>query len=981
MKKNMGRTLTTFAGILVMVVLMTAVFVGKDTVIQFMTDVITENQGSWHAQVYGLDQAQVQAVKELPYVTETEVSRPLGYTLFAQSGNPDETPYLELKGYSGELFDWMGIHVKEGRLPEAEGELIISERAIREGSTIQVGDVIEVNAFERLLHAFSKGEDDQGFIVFSQKFVVGHGETVKVPDHFPYYTPNNDFEILRKETGLRGSYTVVGIMESPYYEMSGQGGYMALVKTDSAIADGETVNLVLQTDLGKVDDMGFDLNEIVNSARTEEELDKLRKNGHSIVATSGEHIPVENGRVVVNDMLLTVAGKGTDGTLNLLMMFFQAFFIVLITAASLVLIYNVFNLSFRERSRYLGMLSSVGATKSQKKWSVYYEILLLLAAALPLGILLGLLVVKGGMALLLPHFTRILGMVADNVINARNVDLECHIVVNPLNLLLVAAFSLLATWISAMIPARKISKVGPIESIRGNEGAKSKTYKTDLRKMRKSKAESLIASASVTRNAHSTKGIVRSIAAFLTLTLITAFASKLFSDIVEQKGNNENLISGSEYQGYQYAFYLDGGEEAEGYRQEIMSSEEVTKYKETYYALYSMNLWMDRFSKEYFESREKLVGEYFPGGIPEEIRKIYLEPEYEMNHPVVNKIVLSDEDFRKVAKKAGVRKEFIFDSQGADRQDGALSNGQDGALSEKQDGSWENARVPALIYDQAELSTDNLEINFGGAIKPSYTRYQVKHPLACEVGENVGLFKYDYMEDKCVSLPIYFAGYVGADAFRDFYDIRDGQIWVILPESGNRFLKEHYDIAGMEIDSWGILFSAKEDSGLVRRLSLVTDEFGNSMLHSAEMSMQDFQAAISQIVKIVATCFTLLVAVICLLNLYNSVMGRRLALLREQAILQSLGMTKRQEGRILFYENARLMLWAVLWSAGITALFVFSFHRFLSARFGRLIFHMPTGIVLATLAVSGACLVLFTKICYHKGMEGSLSEEIRNENT
>ena len=36
MKKNKKRTIITFAGILVMVILMTAVFVGKDTVMDFM---------------------------------------------------------------------------------------------------------------------------------------------------------------------------------------------------------------------------------------------------------------------------------------------------------------------------------------------------------------------------------------------------------------------------------------------------------------------------------------------------------------------------------------------------------------------------------------------------------------------------------------------------------------------------------------------------------------------------------------------------------------------------------------------------------------------------------------------------------------------------------------------------------------------------------------------------------------------------------
>ena len=66
----------------------------------------------------------------------------------------------------------------------------------------------------------------------------------------------------------------------------------------------------------------------------------------------------------------------------------------------LKLIYNVFNMSFDERSKYLGMLSSIGATGKQKRSSVYYEAFSLLLPALPTGILIGLGVVKAGVQVL-----------------------------------------------------------------------------------------------------------------------------------------------------------------------------------------------------------------------------------------------------------------------------------------------------------------------------------------------------------------------------------------------------------------------------------------------------------------------------------------------------------------------------------------------------------------------------------------------------
>ncbi|MBP5608982.1 MAG: ABC transporter permease [Lachnospiraceae bacterium] len=159
MMKNKKRTLITFLGILVTVILMTAVFIGKDTVMKYMENAVAADQGSWHIQVYDVDKTIVDKIKALPCVDKTEVSRPLGYSEFAASGNPGDTPYIELKGYSGEIFNWMNVRLTDGRYPENDRELIISKRAIDEGSDIKIGDYIDVDTFTRYIHAFLSDEE------------------------------------------------------------------------------------------------------------------------------------------------------------------------------------------------------------------------------------------------------------------------------------------------------------------------------------------------------------------------------------------------------------------------------------------------------------------------------------------------------------------------------------------------------------------------------------------------------------------------------------------------------------------------------------------------------------------------------------------------------------------------------------------------------------------------------------------------------
>lgn len=965
MKKNRKRTLITFLGILVMVILMTAVFVGKDTVMEFMTSAVAADKGSWHVQVYGLDQEQVSEVKALNYIKELEVSRPLGYTLFPQSGNPDYTPFLEIKGYSGELFEWMNIHLKEGRYPEGENEILISERALTDGAQIKVGDTIEVDAFERYIHVYSKGEygkmqnvtasesgnqtlEDHGFIVFGSGFSVAHGDTVKLPDHFPYFESNDEFEMIHQSTGFQGSFKVVGIMESPYYEEVGQGGYIALVKTNREVAAGEKVNVVCKMDLKKDADVSYDIHMIINGHRTPEEMQELKDNGSGIISKTGEHIPVESGRVVENDMLLFFAAKGSDGTMNLMMIFFQVFFIVLIMAASLVMIYNVFNISFRERCQYLGFLASVGATKSQKKWSVYYEIFSLLSVALPLGILLGIGVVKGGMMLLQPYFQTIINTIADNVVNGRSMEIGYHIIVRPMNLFCVVVFSVLAVWISAMLPAHRISKVGPIEGMRGSRKATRRKCRTKLAGLKKGHSENYMAVASVSRNRHSTKGIIRSIVAFMVLSFVTAYGMWMITDLMEQKINKENFKLGDAYYEYDYVFGLED-ERYETYREEIMNSDEVSSYRELNYFMFGSYIGLKDLTPEYSEYLEKILCKYFPQGIPEDIRKSFLEPESLWENIKVNQVVLSNEDFAAVAKKAGL----------------------------KLNGTEETPT--AMVLDYVELSTDNVVVRYGGAVEPDYCLYQIRNPLQRKVGENLGLTCYDLEADTIINLPINFGGYVSNEAISDFYEFHDGNIWIILSEEADGKLAQ-YDRQG--IGEKAMLFSTKEEDGkIVRKLSNLTNEYGESALHSAGIytRMIDFKTAIKKIAKIVAGCFILLVALICLLNLYNSVMGRKIARQKELSVLQSIGMTKAQLGKMLFYENVRLYLMALVRAVVLSTGFVVVLYTVVSNRFGKLIFHMPVMSIVLILIASVMSLFLFTRICYGKESGKSVIEEVRRE--
>ena len=964
MKKNKKRTIITFTGILVMVVLMTAVFVGKDTVMDFMRRAVEADQGKWHYQVYDVTKEEADEIAALDSIDKLEVSRPLGYTDFPQSANI-ETPYLELKGYSGELFDWMNINVIEGRVPEKENEILISERAIEDGADIKVGDTVDVDAFDRYVHAFYKeGEEEKiaagkapGVITFGNNvFSVEHGTTVKAPAHFAYWPENDDFEEIHEPTGIKGTYTIVGIMETPSYESDGQGGYTALTKNDAAVAEGESINLVFTIDLKSSENTEGEIARIIDSHRNEEERAEVQENGSAFMLEDGTCIPVDNGQIVVNDLLLVFAAKGTDANFNMLMIFFQGFFIILISAASLVLIYNVFSMSYKERSRYLGMLSSVGATRRQKKWSVYYEVFVLLAMALPIGIILGLLVVKGAMVLLYPHFAKIISSIATNVITGKSCEIDYHLIVNPLNIFFVLIFSAVAVWISALIPAMKISKVGPIESIRGNDDTgvrlKKRGVKTYFDLMMKGRPERLLSAASISRNRHSTRGIIRSITVFISLTLITAFAVRSFTDIVKSKADQEDIAVGSKYEGYDYSFSFDEDIQYMTGKEDIVTSDEVSDYIEMNIELAPYNIALSDYTEEYRNDMNAILDLYYPGEKPQIVVENYLEPAEVWSNPEVNMITLSDDEFAEVAKKAGV------------------------------DVSGEN---PVLIYDRVVLSTEEYEFAFEGALQPDFTSYEVKNPFNYKVGDEMNLMCAEYIKDKDeykeIDIPVTFAGYIDASDIEEYYSLKGRAAWIITSETTRDYIGSltPEDVSRMGLRQ--ILFSVNtNDSKLVRNLSQIKDEYDNYALRSASIAtgLTDFKTAITKILNIVATCFTLLIALICMLNLYNSVMGRRLSRHQELSVLQSMGMTKAQKSKMLLLENVRLMVKSVIYSGLITGAFVVGIRFILNSRFGRMSFTLPVWMMVIIILASVISLSLFTAISY-KDSKNTLIDEVRTD--
>lgn len=213
----------------------------------------SQKDGKWHVVLYDITGKEREEVGNLTEVEKTAVSVDYGFTEFAQSANKKH-PYLNIKAYQKDCFDWMNIELKSGRLPENAKEVVISEPAVEDGANITVDDTIKAEYFTRSVTGINK---EHGcafpFPLENQIIELKCGETVKVPQYFSYYNENDDFKENRDYSGKKQELTVVGVIETPGYERSYGAGYIAIAMLDEKeITEPDQINLSVKLDLEKL---------------------------------------------------------------------------------------------------------------------------------------------------------------------------------------------------------------------------------------------------------------------------------------------------------------------------------------------------------------------------------------------------------------------------------------------------------------------------------------------------------------------------------------------------------------------------------------------------------------------------------------------------------------------------------------------------------------------------------------------------------
>ena len=418
---NKRRTLVTVIGVILSVTMLGAVSIGLTSFTDLMRRHTITSTGVWHVRYEGVNKKQIDAIRQDFNTRELLLSEDIGFSPLKGSQN-EYKPYLFLSGLSQSALEKLPIHLLEGRLPQNENEVVISSHIKTNGGVdYQVGDVLDLDLGKRVW------TDEE--VEFGKN---GLDNTTLFQIDEETGAAKERLEHLREKR-----VTVVGICERTGLEDYSAPGYRIF-----SLLDEETLS-------------GY-------SSASAWVISRYVSNG---LYQSAEELGNELGvhEMDFNDTLLEYYGVTDNPYLRTMLLSVVTAVLTIIVIGSVSLIYNAFSISVSERSRWLGMVASVGATRSQKRSSVLFEGLLIGAVSIPFGLLFAFIGMEITFWCISPMFGNVFG-----------IEEPLRAAVSWETVLLTVGMTALTIWLSTRAPARRASRISPIDAIRQTKDVRIK---------------------------------------------------------------------------------------------------------------------------------------------------------------------------------------------------------------------------------------------------------------------------------------------------------------------------------------------------------------------------------------------------------------------------------------------------------------------------------------------------------------------------
>lgn len=418
-------------------------------------------------------------------------------------------PYLLISEGSKGLLE--SLKLTDGRLPENTTEVVISGHLKSNGGlSYKVGDTLETEVGDRQTPPAGEEEDSS----YQRAYI--EGETLTNTKH--------------------KTYKIVGIVERTYLEGYSSPGYMIFSKSEK----------IENTDI---------VDAYITYKNTKDIYDKADKLALHLGIPKAEI----GKRVHYNDSLLSVYGESRYTNILDSMIGIILIVLALISVGCIVVIYNSFAISVMERKKQFGLFSSIGATRKQIRHTVFFEACAIGIIGIPLGII-GAIVGIGTVLM-------IINQLLPNVF-----DFPLVLSIYPVYIIIPVIFMVVVIFLSAFLPAKKASKITPIEAIRQNDDIKIKGKKLRTPKFIKKifGIEGEIALKNIKRNKK--KYRITIISLFMSIVLFVSFSSLMEYGI----STSNDMVTNPDYD---LMIYIDSKDETEVQKlyNKILQNEETKK--------------------------------------------------------------------------------------------------------------------------------------------------------------------------------------------------------------------------------------------------------------------------------------------------------------------------------------------------------------------------------------------------------------------
>ena len=433
LKLNKKRTIVTIIGIILATALITAVAGMVTSFRQTLINWTIKTDGNYHYTFKEVPSEELKYIENNRNVESYYLIQNIGYAKLNGCKNENK-PYLYVRAYNSGALKDSPIELVEGRLPQNENELVISEHIITNGKVnYKIGQKISLDIGERL------------------------SEDSKLNQQNPY----NGKEKIKTE--INKTYEIVGIMKRPRMgvEPYSAPGYTVITYQEN-INSKENTDIYVLLKQNKLNERYKTLASILNIS---EDLAKKYVDDKYSIQDLEELNQTAKYEFNSNRDLLrfqaVVCGDSILSTLYALSIII--IFIIIVT--SVFCIRNSFAISITEKMKQYGMLASVGATSKQIKKNVFYEALILSVVAIPIGVLCGMLAIF----IVLKVISVILSESLNGVIFVYSVPWAA--------IAISVILAMITIFFSAKKSAKRAAKVSPIEAIRSNEDIKIKSKK------------------------------------------------------------------------------------------------------------------------------------------------------------------------------------------------------------------------------------------------------------------------------------------------------------------------------------------------------------------------------------------------------------------------------------------------------------------------------------------------------------------------